>query len=143
MHKKIYLAASIFCLLGVLIGAFGAHSIKPKISAEQYGVVQTAVTYHFIHAMAMMMMGMFYRNYKSFNFVLAAVLFASGILCFSFSIYVNIYSIAITGDSMAGLMRITPIGGVLFVAGWAIVIYYFIKNGEKTVRDNVKSSSED
>lgn len=108
------LVSSISGLLAVLLGAFGAHGLKGKLSADMLGVYETAVQYHFWHTLALFGVAILIQQGLQGAAVKAsAYLFLVGMLIFSGSLYV----LAISGIKWLG--AITPIGGLLLIAGWA------------------------
>jgi uncharacterized membrane protein YgdD (TMEM256/DUF423 family) len=115
---------SIFGALAVILGAFGSHGLKPKLNPDSYDSYQTAVLYHFIHVLAMglvYLMVMSTSNTKVLN--LAFNLFAVGIVLFSGSIYI-LSTMEITGFGYSNILGpITPIGGLLYMAGWILLFF--------------------
>lgn len=103
--------------LGVAIGAFGAHSLKPYILPDLVDSYKTGVLYHLIHAAVILSLGL--SGKREFN--IAALLFSFGIILFSFSLYFY----ALTGLKLIAL--ITPVGGVSFLAGWISIIFISLK----------------
>jgi uncharacterized membrane protein YgdD (TMEM256/DUF423 family) len=100
--------AGIFGFLGVALGAFGAHQLGALLTANQTSSIwQTAVLYHLIHAAAALWAGD--RN------PMIVWIWAAGILLFSGSLYL----LAVTNIRWLG--AITPIGGLLFLAGWLLI----------------------
>jgi len=121
--RLLIITAAWLMALAVILGAFGAHGLKQHISAEMLAVYQTGVQYHFYHALGLMMVGMmkgFYPQLKGLNY--CGGLFVVGILVFSGSLYI----LAITGIRWLGM--ITPIGGVAFVVGWALLAITLMRN---------------
>lgn len=105
--------AAALCFLAVALGAFGAHWLKPTL--EAHGLVDVwnkAVLYHFIHAIALLVLALFGAASRSAWWLLFA-----GIFIFSGSLYV----MALT--NLRWLGAITPIGGLCFLAGWAWLIF--------------------
>jgi uncharacterized membrane protein YgdD (TMEM256/DUF423 family) len=101
------------CFLAVALGAFGAHALKIRL--ETYGLSQvwnTAVFYHFIHAIALFVLGLTGATRGA-----AVWLFLTGIFFFSGSLYV----MALTNVRWLG--AITPAGGLCFLAGWAWLLF--------------------
>ncbi len=98
--------------LGVAIGAFGAHSLKPYIATGLLENYHTGVLYHLLHAVIITAIGLSGK----IEYSKAAFFFALGIILFSFSLY--IYSI--TG--IKELAIITPFGGISFLTGWVLII---------------------
>ena len=96
----------------VAIGAFGAHGLKEKLTAEMLEVYKTGVFYQFVHTAVLLILSLT-------NFIktkIPSIFFLLGIILFSFSLY--IYS---TSDIQFFAM-ITPIGGVCFLIGWLWII---------------------
>ncbi len=114
---KIYLmVAALNGFLAVGLGAFGAHGLRQKLSTDLLAVYQTGVQYHFYHTFALMAVALLMLQWPH-NTLLrwSALLFAIGIVVFSGSLYV----LAISGIRWLG--AITPLGGVAFLAGWAML----------------------
>jgi uncharacterized membrane protein YgdD (TMEM256/DUF423 family) len=102
--------SALFGFLAVALGAFGAHGLKPYLSASLFQTYQTAVLYQFVHTLALMGYGILSHSRALPKW--PAVCFIAGILLFSGSLY----GVVLTGMTWMG--AITPIGGVLFLAGW-------------------------
>jgi uncharacterized membrane protein YgdD (TMEM256/DUF423 family) len=101
------LAGSISGLLGVVTGAFGAHAISGRISEKAFAVYQTAAQYQMYHALALLAVGIWARSDAAgWCFLLGTVVFSG-----------SLYALALTDVKILG--AITPIGGVLFIMGWA------------------------
>lgn len=110
-------AAAIAGLLSVALGAFGAHGLRPVLSAEMMQVYKTAVQYHQVHAVALLAVGVWQLVRPSVSLIWAAVLLLLGILLFSGSLY----ALAISGIRMLGV--ITPIGGFVWLVAWGAVCW--------------------
>ena len=102
-------------LAGVALGAFGAHALKGRLSPEAMQVYQTAVFYHFVHGLALFVVASSVAQDPGGRVRLAGFLFTFGILIFSGSLY----TLALTGIRALGAL--TPIGGLLFLAGWLLL----------------------
>ncbi len=101
--------AAALCFLAVALGAFGAHALRSTI--ESHGMADAwdkAVLYHFVHAIALLVLAL----YAGANRGAWWLLFA-GIFLFSGSLY----TMALT--NLRWLGSITPLGGLCFLAGWA------------------------
>jgi uncharacterized membrane protein YgdD (TMEM256/DUF423 family) len=108
-------AASMF--VTVAFGAFGAHALKQRLEPAILEIYKTAVLYQAIHALAILVVGTLAERYgKSLN--AAGWLFTAGTILFSGSLYV----LSLTGQKAWG--AVTPLGGLCFLAGWAI---FFLK----------------
>ncbi len=104
---------ALFAFTAVALGAFGAHALKARLSADALAIWQTAVLYHGWHALALFGVGaVLLARPDAASFTWAAWLFAVGIVLFSGSLYV----LALTGVRTLG--AVTPVGGVLFLGGW-------------------------
>jgi uncharacterized membrane protein YgdD (TMEM256/DUF423 family) len=105
----------IFMFAAVALGALGAHALRGQLDAQMTAVWQSAVQYHAWHAIALLGIGSLLLHFpRSRGFRLAAWLFVAGNLLFAGSLYL----IALTG--IRGLGVITPLGGMAFLAGWAV-----------------------
>lgn len=115
------LTGAAYGFLGVAFGAFGAHALKARLSADMLSVWKTAVEYQLYHALALLIVGLIATQRPSIAITNAALCFAVGVLLFSGSLYV----MALSGVRWLG--AITPIGGVLFLVGWALVFWAALK----------------
>lgn len=106
------LAGSLYGLIGVLLGAFGAHAMRDRLSPEMLRVWETAVQYQFWHALALLAVGLLAARLAGAWLNAAGVTFALGVLIFSGSLY----ALALTGVRVLG--AVTPFGGLLLIAGW-------------------------
>ena len=110
--------ASVAMFLAVALGAFGAHALKARLSAEMTAVWQTAVQYHAWHGLAIFGVGLLMRISPELRGLAAvAWCFLAGIVVFSGSLYL----LAATG--VTGLGAVTPVGGIAFLAGWATLAW--------------------
>ena len=110
------LGAILGCLV-VILGAFGAHGLKNKLSPEMMDIFQTGVQYHQIHTIALLAIALLLGNSPSGVGTCAGWLFVTGIVIFSGSLY----TLSITEIRILG--AITPIGGLAFLAGWACLAW--------------------
>jgi uncharacterized membrane protein YgdD (TMEM256/DUF423 family) len=115
MDNKIKIVA-ILGALGVGIGAFGAHGLKPYLDVAQTETFKTATLYHFIHIVAMLTIAMNSTRSKVNN--LSFYLFLAGVVCFSGSLYILSTRHLYGGDTWNFVGPITPIGGLFFIFGW-------------------------
>ena len=103
-------ASALWAGLGVALGAFGAHALKPVWLERPPGleIWKTAVLYHLVHAVAMLIVSM--QGPRANR--LAWVLMATGTLCFSGSLYL------LSTAGWKALGPVTPVGGLFLLAGW-------------------------
>ncbi len=116
-QQKVFLgiaAASGF--LAVALGAFGAHALRGQLDARAEAVYQTAVDYHFFHTLALLAVALLCRESSRASLRAAGWAFSAGLLLFCGSLYL----LAITGLKWLG--AITPLGGVAFLCGWALLL---------------------
>ena len=118
MWPKIFLAVGgLYGLLGVALGAFGAHGLRDRLEASQLSSWQTAVQYQLIHAIALIVVGVWLLHTGAVALRYAGGLFVAGVALFSGSIYLLILT------SATWLGPVTPLGGVALMAGWLGVVY--------------------
>ncbi|MBF8999749.1 DUF423 domain-containing protein [Vibrio nitrifigilis] len=127
--KSLLAIGGIFSGLGVVLGAFAAHGLKSIVTPKMDAVFQVGVHYQFIHAAAILLVGvlMLLPNFSAAaqkNFSRAAICFIIGIFCFSGSLY----ALALTGVKWIG--PITPLGGLLFILGWVFFVVAALKSNE-------------
>lgn len=122
MTKFFLLLGTITCFLAVAIGAFGAHGLKTILTAHQRtDTFELAVKYQFYHAFGLLLVGVLSHIFKTDAFAVAGYCFLGGILVFSGSLY------ALSLTNIGKLGAITPIGGVLFLVGWALLAWNVYK----------------
>ena len=110
--------------LAVAFGAFGAHIVEDMLTPERFTVYQTAVQYHFYHALGLLIIGVLPINVAESPWLKgAAYLLIAGIVIFSGSLY----TLTLTDTGWLG--AITPIGGVAFIAGWVSLAIGVMKRG--------------
>ena len=105
----------IFCMLSVIIGAFGAHSLESTIG-DKMDTFKTGVQYQIFHGIALIITGILSIVLKT-DLNIVGYLFIIGIFLFSFTLYL----IAIYKYSFLGM--IAPIGGLSFIVAWAFLLY--------------------
>ena len=120
--KYLLIGGSVFAALAVVLGAFGAHGLKKVLTDEMMVVYNTAVDYHFIHALGILAIGILHHQFpESRAMIWAGIAMIIGILLFSGSLYV----LSITEIRKLGM--ITPFGGLSFIAGWLILAWGIFK----------------
>jgi uncharacterized membrane protein YgdD (TMEM256/DUF423 family) len=126
MYKPGLVAGTLFGMLSVILGAFGAHSLKQILSPDQLGIFTTAVTYQFYHSFALLIAGILYRFFPYKVLRLASAFFITGIIFFSGSLYLmNVLSTSGRSIGMVGI--VTPIGGLFFILGWLFLLLGILK----------------
>lgn len=115
MLRTFLMLAAFFGFTGVALGAFAAHGLKNRLSAEYLAIFHTGVLYQLIHALALFGVAILAIQIQGRLVTYAGISFALGILLFSGSLYL----LTLTGVSKLGI--ITPIGGLFFLIGWFIL----------------------
>lgn len=127
MNKRIILTAAFLGVLAVILGAFGAHSLKNQVNATDLSIWQKGVEYQFYHVLAMLYLSTFAR-YKNKLINLSYLFFSAGILLFSGSLY-TLTVMKIAASPMTAIVGpITPIGGVCLVFGWIFLFLAALKD---------------
>jgi len=126
MNKRIIIIASLFGILAVILGAFGAHGLKELLSPAQLDTWHTAVQYHFYHTLALLFLATFSR-FRSRSINAASWFFTFGILFFSGSLYL-LSARDLLSFQLSFLGPVTPIGGALFILGWMSLLVAAVKN---------------
>ncbi|MHC0551537.1 DUF423 domain-containing protein [Salinicoccus sp. CNSTN-B1] len=119
--KLFIIMGAINAFISVACGAFGAHGLEGKISEHYMDVWEKAVSYQMYHALGLIAVGILVQLTGAPFLGTAGWLMLLGIIFFSGSLYI----LAVSGISILG--AITPIGGVLFLAGWVFLIFGMIK----------------
>jgi len=105
--------------IAVLIGAFGAHGLKYKVSDEDLAIFETAVRYHMYHALGIFLISIIgFLNYLDHNLLLLPIYFMiTGIVIFSGTLYILVLT------NVRWLGAITPIGGLCLIIGWFLLAF--------------------
>jgi len=125
MNRSFVSLGSGLAFLGVALGAFGTHGLKDRLSEANLKIWQTAVQYHLIHAVALVLIGLLAAQDSSRGIRTAGWLMFTGILIFSGSLY----ALALTDIKWLG--AITPLGGLAFLTAWLTLAIVFGRNPAK------------
>jgi uncharacterized membrane protein YgdD (TMEM256/DUF423 family) len=121
MSQTAIVFGSIFGLLSVVLGAFGAHLLKKKLTIDQLQNFETGVKYQMYHAIVLVILGFNLTVNKTID-TLIIYAFIVGTILFSFSIYGLVISSA-KDKKLVFLGPITPLGGLLLSLGWLLLFY--------------------
>jgi len=113
LDRNFLLIGAVAGFLGVGLGAFGAHGLRGRLSPEMLAVFETGVRYQLYHALALVALSAVMFRLNGWMVVAAGWCFVAGIVLFSGSLY----ALALSGVRSLG--AITPLGGLLFLLGWA------------------------
>jgi uncharacterized membrane protein YgdD (TMEM256/DUF423 family) len=125
MDKKILSTGTILGMIAIILGAFGAHALKKVLSIEQLNTFETGVRYQMYHALFLLFVGILKdlspKTKKTiYNLVL------SGVILFSGSIYL-LATNNLTSFDFSIIGFVTPIGGLLLILAWGILLINFLK----------------
>ncbi|MEK4423968.1 DUF423 domain-containing protein [Solibacillus sp. FSL K6-1523] len=125
--KGSIISGAIQGFLAVALGAFAAHALEDKLDAYGTDIWNTAIQYQMLHAVAIVLAGILmskaiFGEVKQLK--IAVICFNAGVIFFTGSLMV----LALTGIKVLG--AITPIGGVLFLIGWAMIISATLKHAK-------------
>ncbi len=115
---KIWLVVgAVFAALTVLIGAFGAHGLKSKVSPEYLLIFETGVRYQMYHSLALVLIGTIGYYLPQSSLAPVGYFMIAGIMIFSGSLYLLVLT------NIRWLGAVTPIGGIFFIIGWLLLAY--------------------
>ncbi len=121
MHTIFLKIAAILGGLAVAAGAFGAHSLKQVLSDKDLAIFETAVRYQFYHVVALLALGILFKEFPNNYMLWSGRLFCFGVLIFSGSLYAMTILEAMGRHGFRWLGAITPIGGLCLIAGWVML----------------------
>ena len=117
MDRFFFTAGAIAAFIAVAFGAFGAHSLKNRLTPEMLNIFETGVRYQMYHALGLLAVAWASSRWPENNLNASGWAFIVGIIIFSGSLYI----LSIFGIRWLG--AITPIGGLAFLIGWAILVW--------------------
>ncbi|TRX70453.1 DUF423 domain-containing protein [Carboxylicivirga sp. M1479] len=126
MKQLVLIMASIYGGLSVILGAMGAHALKKVLTEAQLQSFEVGVKYQMYHAIVLLVLGFF----LTFDTRLQTIMgwsYIIGTLLFSLSIYL-LSTQSLLGLSLRFLGPITPLGGLLLIVGWCLLLVHVIKN---------------
>lgn len=126
MKNLTLIIGGIYGLLSVILGAFGAHSFKKILSAERLESFETAVRYQIYAAFFLLIVG-YILKFETTSEKWISILMITGTFLFSVSIYFLSFQDYL-GVNLKFLGPITPLGGLLMIISWAMLIWHFVKN---------------
>ena len=116
MQRTFLIIAAVSGLIAVILGAFGAHALRGKLEPKLFDVFETGVRYQFFHTFALIAVALLIDKLGTAQLVPAGWLFVAGIVLFSGSLYL------LAVKSWKWLGPVTPLGGLLFIAGWVMLL---------------------
>lgn len=115
--RQLTILAALNMIAAVGAGAFGAHGLKRMLTPDLLAIWQTGVLYHMVHALGLFVVALLGARFGSTLLSTAGAVMFAGIVLFSGSLYL----LALTGTRWLG--AVTPLGGVAFLAAWALVAW--------------------
>lgn len=129
MERKYYIAGFGLGLLGIVIGAFGTHGLKPLLSPDSFVSMETGIKYQIYHSLLLLILGVIISiGIKLSKWIF--YLFISGVILFSGSIYL-LATNSLTSIDFTTIALATPLGGSLLIIGWTWLLAHFIKLKKK------------
>lgn len=119
--RAFFILGPVNMFIAIGAGAFGAHGLKAVLSPDMLAIWNTAVTYQVMHALGLLVVAVLLAKWPGKLLSTAGWLMFAGILFFSGSLY----ALALSGMRILG--AVTPIGGVLFMAGWVLVTIWAMR----------------
>lgn len=116
-ERFFFVVGSVLAGVAVAAGAFGAHSLKGRIEPQLLDAFATGARYQLSHALALLAVAWGVGRWPQARLELGGWLIAAGTIVFSGSLFL----MALTGARRLG--AITPVGGVLLIAGWTVLAW--------------------
>lgn len=117
---------AIYGALSIVLGAFGAHALKKILSDERLISFETGVRYQMYAAFFLLIVG-YILKFESPSEKWISILMIGGTILFSFSIYLLSLQ-DVLGTNLKFLGPITPLGGLMMIISWVMLIFYFAKH---------------
>jgi uncharacterized membrane protein YgdD (TMEM256/DUF423 family) len=127
MQKLFLIVGALLSGLSVALGAFGAHGLKKIAAPETVAIYQTGVQYQMYHAIALLIVGILSERIFSSFIHYAGFFFLGGIVLFSGSLYLIVSMQTMNKEVPTAIGILTPVGGLLFILGWALLLIGIIK----------------
>lgn len=125
MERTIFIFATFFGMTAIILGAFGAHALKEILTIEQLATFETGIKYQMYHALFLLFLGLNNQlSFKSKKVILALTIM--GVIFFSGSIYL-LATNSLTSFDFKVIGFVTPIGGLLLIMAWSVLMIQFIK----------------
>jgi len=125
MNNKIISIAAFFGMTAIILGAFGAHALKAVLTTDQLSTFETGVKYQIYHALFLLFLGLNTQLQEKTKRIILN-LTTIGLIFFSGSIYL-LATDSLNSFNFKTIGFITPIGGLLLIVSWGILIWNFLK----------------
>jgi len=117
MDRLFFVLGSVLAGLAVAAGAFAAHGLKGRLAPEMLAAFETGARYQMYHALALLAVAWAVHHWQHPAAPVAGWLFVAGVVLFSGSLYL------MAGTGLRDLGAVTPLGGLAFIAGWALLAW--------------------
>jgi uncharacterized membrane protein YgdD (TMEM256/DUF423 family) len=126
MKNTTLIIGAIYGLVSVILGAFGAHALKKVLSVDKLASFEIGVKYQMYSALFLLIVG-YILKFETPSEKWISILMIAGTFIFSVSIYLLAFSeVAAIPSKFIG--PVTPLGGLLMIISWVMLIFYFVKN---------------
>ena len=125
MKNTTLIFGAVYGLVSVILGAFGAHALKKVLSVDKLASFETGLKYQMYSALFLLIVG-YILKFESPSEKWISILMIAGTFLFSVSIYLLAFSEVVAIPAKA-IGPITPLGGLLMIVSWAMLIFYFVK----------------
>ena len=126
MKQAVLSLAGFFILFAIILGAFGAHSLKNHLNAEELNSLETGIQYQLFHGLTLVVLGLNFDKIKMAKLMTIGII--SGTILFSGSIYLLTLD-ELLNVNLGFLWPVTPIGGMILIFTWLL---FAIVNKKKT-----------
>ena len=136
MHKEktlssfcrfLLISGAVLMATGIILGAFAAHGLKSVVTEYQLDIIDTGVKYQLVHGLAIILVALIQHFFPLRLLRNAALTMLTGIVLFSFSLYILALRDVLGLGNIGGIGIVTPIGGVLMIMGWLCFIGAVLK----------------
>jgi uncharacterized membrane protein YgdD (TMEM256/DUF423 family) len=125
--KTILIGASLFIIIGICLGALGAHSIQPLISSSELDSFRTGVDYQLYHGLSILVLALL-TDRLNIKFLWPIRLMFIGVILFSGSIYLLSLKTILGIESWVPVLGpVTPVGGMILISSWISVLVISFK----------------
>ena len=119
LARRCIAAGALLMLLGVILGAFGAHALQALLSPQRLASYQTGVTYQLLHSLGLVAVGIVAQlTTETARLRWSARLMLAGIVLFSGSIYL------MAAGAPRTLGMVAPVGGLSYMAAWGLLAWH-------------------
>ena len=126
MKNTTLIFGAVYGLVSVILGAFGAHALKKVLSVDKLASFETGVKYQMYSALFLLIVG-YILKFETPSEKWISILMIAGTFIFSVTIYLLAFSeVAAIPTKIIG--PLTPLGGLLMIISWAMLIFYLVKN---------------